>query len=259
VFYCGTCGFSYADWAGIYYPQGLPRKNWLSFYAQEFNALELNSTYYTLPGVSTLESLARKTGQGFLFSVKANQEMTHQREQGADACKAFIRMLQPLIGANKLGCILAQFPYSFGCTPANRQYLDQFQAWMRGLPLVIEYRNAAWLNPETLDWMKRNSIGFCCVDEPPLPGLLPPVAEVTSDIGYVRFHGRNASKWWQHRQAWERYDYTYRQEELEEWIPRIGQVSRTAKNTFIFTNNHWRGQAVDTIRQVRSLLDQLVL
>jgi len=259
VFYCGTSGFSYDDWIGIYYPAGLPRKNWLSYYAQEFNALELNSTYYTLPGVSAMESLARKTGGGFLFSVKANREITHNREHAEDACKSFIRVLQPLIEAEKLGCILAQFPYSFNYIDANRDYLARLRDWMGELPLVIEFRNAAWLNPGTFDWMRQNNVSFCCVDEPQLPGLLPPVVEVTGRNGYIRFHGRNTSKWWKHEHAWERYDYTYRSDELAEWMPGISQIGREAENTFIFANNHWRGQAVDTIRQVRSMLDQLVM
>lgn len=259
MFYCGTCGFSYDDWIGIYYPEGLPRKNWLNYYAQEFNALELNSTYYALPGLSAMESLANKTGEGFLFSVKANQEMTHTRECAEETSTAFLRVLQPLIEAGKLGCILAQFPYSFGCIEANRDYLARLRGWMGGLPLVIEFRNAAWLNPVTLNWMRQNNMGFCCVDEPQLTRLLPPVAEVTGQTGYIRFHGRNAAKWWRHEQAWERYDYTYSRDELAEWLPKISQINMKAENTFIFANNHWRGQAVDTIRQVRSMLDQLVL
>lgn len=259
MFYCGTSGFSYDDWIGIYYPAGLPRKNWLSCYAQEFNALELNSTYYTLPAVSAMESLARKTGGGFLFSVKANREMTHTLERAQDACRSFVRILQPLIDADKLGCVLAQFPYSFNYVAANRVYLERLKGWLAELPLVIEFRNAAWLNPGTLDWMRKNDVGFCCVDEPQIPGLLPPVAEVTGKIGYIRFHGRNASKWWKHEQAWERYDYTYRRDELADWLPGIAKIAREAENTFIFANNHWRGQSVDTIRQVRSMLDQLVL
>ena len=259
MFYCGTSGFSYDDWIGIYYPPGLPRKNWLSYYAQEFNALELNSTYYALPAVSTMESLARKTGGGFLFAVKANREITHTREHAEDACKSFIRILQPLIEAKKLGCILAQFPYSFNYLDTNWGYLERLKDWLAELPLVIEFRNSAWLNPRTLDWMRKNDVGFCCVDEPQLPGLLPPVAEVTGQNGYIRFHGRNAARWWKHEQAWERYDYTYQSDELAEWKPRIAQIAREAENTFIFANNHWRGQSVDTIRQVRSMLDQLVM
>lgn len=259
MFYLGTCGFSYDDWIGVFFTRGLPRKDWLSYYAAEFNALELNSTYYSLPRPSVMESLAKKTGDGFLFAVKANQEITHVRQQGAARCKEFIGILEPLIEAKKLGCILAQFPYSFGFTADNRDYLRQLPAWLEGLPLVIEFRNVAWLNQQTMEWLKNNKIGFCCVDEPNLPKLIPPVAEVTCDIAYLRFHGRNAEKWWRHEEAWQRYDYTYKYEELAEWIPKISKMSRAAKNTFIFANNHWRGQAVDTIRQVRSMLDQLVL
>jgi len=259
VFYCGTCGFSYKDWVGIYYPEGLPSKSWLSYYAREFNSLELNSTYYALPGLATMESLAAKTGEGFLFSVKANQEMTHVRQSGEEASRAFISMLQPLVTAGKLGCVLAQFPNSFGYNSGNRDYLQRLSDWLQGYPLVIEFRNSAWLNNETHSWLKARDIGFCCVDEPELPRLMPPVAEVTGRTGYIRFHGRNAAKWWHHEQAWERYDYTYSPGELEQWLPKIQIISTKAENTFIFANNHWRAQAVDTIRQVRSMLDQLVI
>ncbi|MGA9047459.1 MAG: DUF72 domain-containing protein [Dehalococcoidia bacterium] len=259
MLYCGTSGFSYDDWVGMYYPPGLPRRNWLSYYAQEFNALELNSTYYTLPDISVMQSLVRKTGEGFLFSVKANQDMTHKRQAGRDIYEAFVKILQPLIAANKLGCILAQFPYSFNQNAVNFKYLQCYYDWIGGLPLVVEFRNATWLNEDVLKWMRERNIGFCCVDEPQLPSLLPPVAEVTGDIAYIRFHGRNTAKWWQHDEAWERYDYTYKREELQEWLPKISQMNKLAKNTFIFANNHWRSQAVDTIRQVRSMLDQLVL
>ena len=107
MLYCGTCGFSYDDWAGVYFPAGLPRKDWLSYYAREFNALELNSTYYALPRVSVIESMVKKTGEGFVFAVKANQEMTHVRQQGQELFKAFLNVLVPLTEAGKLGCVLA--------------------------------------------------------------------------------------------------------------------------------------------------------
>lgn len=259
MFYCGTCGFSYKDWVGVYYPEGLTSKSWLGYYAREFNSLELNSTYYALPGLAAMESLAAKTGEGFLFSVKANQEMTHVRQSGEEASRAFVRILQPLVTAGKLGCVLAQFPYSFGYNSANRDYLQRLGDWLQGYPLVIEFRNSAWLNNETRSRLMARDIGFCCVDEPELPGLMPPVAEVTGRTGYIRFHGRNAARWWRHEQAWERYDYTYSPDELEQWLPRIQMIGSKAENTFIFANNHWRAQAVDTIRQVRSMLDRLVI
>lgn len=259
MFYCGTSGFSYDDWAGVYYPERLPRKNWFSYYAQEFNTVELNFTYYALPDYTTMKSLAAKAPQGFLFAVKANQEMTHKRQQDGHVFQQFLKSILPILNEGKLGCVLAQFPYSFNYTTSNFEYLMKFRDWMANISLVVEYRNSGWLNDRVLGWMKESNIGFCCVDEPQLPRLIPPVAEVTSNTGYIRFHGRNKEKWWQHEHAWERYDYTYKRVELEEWIPKIAKISRIAERTFIFANNHWRSQAVDTIRQVRSMLDQLVL
>ena len=84
---------------------------------------------------------------------------------------------------------------------------------------------------------------------------MPPVAEATSTVGYVRFHGRNTAKWWQHEHAYERYDYTYSPEELGEWVPRIKSLDNMTEKTFVFANNHWQGQSVNTIRQLRLMLD----
>ena len=255
MLYFGTCGFSYNDWAGNFYPRGMPRREWLGYYAREFNSLELNSTYYALPKLSVLEAMVNRTGEGFLFSIKANQEMTHQRQHDGKVFAAFVHMLQPFIASGKLGCVLAQFPYSFGYSRHNLDYLARFREWLRDLPLVVEFRNAKWLKPEVFDWLRNRNFGFCCVDEPQLPNLLPPLAEFTSDIGYVRFHGRNAAKWWQHEHAYERYDYTYSAEELKEWLPRISKLNSTTERTFVFANNHWRGQAIGTIRQLRLMVD----
>jgi len=255
MLYLGTSGFSYNDWLGNFYPKGMPRREWLCYYSREFNSLELNSTFYTLPKLSVLEAIIAKTGEGFLFSVKANQELTHKRQTSGDTFVAFRKMLEPFVATEKLGCILAQFPYSFGLNRQNREYLELFRDRLGNLPIVVEFRNIAWLKPEVFVWLRQQDLGFCCVDEPPLPGLLPPVAEVTSDIAYVRFHGRNATKWWQHEHAYERYDYTYSIQELQEWLPKIAKLRSLAQKIFVFANNHWQGQAIGTIRQVRAMLD----
>ena len=255
MLYLGTSGFSYTDWAGNFYPRGISRRDWLSFYAHEFNALELNSTYYAIPKLSVVESMIRKTAEGFLFSIKANQEMTHLRQTDSGVFSAFANMLQPFIDAGRLGCVLAQFPFSFAATRPNINYLKFFRESLKDLPVVVEFRNVQWLKPEMFDWMRKQNLGFCCVDEPQLPNLLPPVAEVTADIAYVRFHGRNAAKWWEHQHAYERYDYTYAAEELKEWLPKIKKLNSLAEKTFIFANNHWRGQSISTIRQLRMMLD----
>ncbi len=255
MIYVGTSGFSYDDWVGNFYPAGMPKREWLIYYAREFNTCEVNSTFYALPKSSTLEAMADKTGEGFLFSIKANQEMTHQREDNVPVFETFCQVLKPIIDAGKLGCILAQFPYSFGFNRRNWEYLGLFKERLDELPVVIEFRNAQWLRSEVFDWLRHQGLGFCCVDEPQLPNLLPPLAEATSQIGYIRFHGRNSAKWWQHEQVYERYDYSYTPQELSEWLPRIRKLDSMTEKTFIFANNHWRGQAIGTIRQLRMMLD----
>jgi uncharacterized protein YecE (DUF72 family) len=254
MIYIGTSGFSYKDWVGEFYPAGLPSREWLSFYSREFNTCEINSTYYALPSAATFRSMAARTGEGFLFAIKANQEMTHQREDSAMICRSFRQALEPVVEAGKLGCILAQFPYSFDFNGTNWEYLAQLQKNLAGLPLVIEFRNARWLKVEVFQWMRQQEMGFCCVDEPQLPNLIPPIAEATSKIGYLRFHGRNKEKWWQHEQPYERYDYTYRPEELQEWLPKIKKLAEITEKTFIFANNHWRGQSIKTVRQLQMML-----
>jgi len=255
MIYLGTSGFSYDDWVGSFYPVGMHKREWLSYYAREFNACEINSTFYAIPRPSSLEAMVEKTGEGFLFAMKANQKMTHQREDNAPIFEAFCQVLEPVISAGKLGCVLAQFPYSFGFNRHNWDYLKSFKQGLGELPVVIEFRNARWLRQEVFDWLRHQDLGFCCVDEPRLPNLLPPLAETTSRISYIRLHGRNSAKWWQHEHAYERYDYSYTSRELSEWLPRIQKLDSMAEKTFIFANNHWHAQAVSTIRQLRVMLD----
>ena len=255
MIYLGTSGFSYKDWVGPFYPQGMPSKDWLLFYSQEFNCCEINSTYYAIPMAKNMEAMAKKTGEGFLFSVKANKEMTHEYKGNVEISKAFRDALQPLIEQKKLGCVLAQFPYSYKYSAKSSSFIELMKEQLAGAPMVAEFRNAGWFKRDVFDWLKHIDVGFCCVDEPRLPNLMPPVAEATSSVAYVRFHGRNKEKWWEHENAYERYDYTYSPEELGEWAPKIKKLNESAERTFLFANNHWRGQAIDTIRQIKMMLE----
>ncbi|MCL4490033.1 MAG: DUF72 domain-containing protein [Chloroflexi bacterium] len=256
MIYLGTSGFSYEDWVGPYYPEGLEKKDWLAFYGKEFNTLEINFSYYRMPAPRTLAQMASKVPANFLFTIKATQEMTHTREADPALFPKFVTAVQPLLQAGKFGAVLAQFPASFHHTPENVDYLKAFRQQLLDLPVVVEFRNAQWLNEQTFQFLQEQQLGFCCVDEPRLKGLLPPVARATSDVAYVRFHGRNAMKWWQHEQAYERYDYTYSQQELQEWTPKIENLNAEADKTFVFANNHYRGQGIDTARQLRSMLQE---
>jgi uncharacterized protein YecE (DUF72 family) len=248
----GTSGFSYDDWVGTVYPPGLRKDQWLPHYATEFSTVELNVTYYRVPGARTVEGWVRRTPPGFVFSVKAHQSLTHDRQEPDFA--EFRRGIAPLIEADRLACVLAQFPYSFHPSNANRDYLLKLREGFSDLPVVIEFRDSGWANEDTFGLLEELRFGYCCVDEPRLKGLMPPVAKATGPVAYVRFHGRNAEQWWQHEQAWQRYDYTYREDELREWVDKIRDLDRQAEVTLVYANNHYRGQSVDTIRTLQQML-----
>jgi uncharacterized protein YecE (DUF72 family) len=252
--YLGTSGYSYQDWKGPFYPGGIADRDMLPFYAREFSAVELNFTYYQIPNPRTMAALAAKTPDGFRFTVKAHRDLTHERTGSPESFRRFREALGPLLRTKKFGCVLAQFPNSYRPSPAARDYLCYLRDQLPGLALVAEFRYAGWVSEATFDLLRELDIGFCCVDEPALKGLMPPVAVSTSSIGYVRFHGRNAAKWYQHEHAWERYDYTYTLEELKEWIPRLMELARATAELYVLANNHWQGQAIDTVRKLRSLL-----
>ena len=154
-FKIGTSGFSFDDWKGRVYPRHLRKEEWLNYYEQElgFNALEVNYTYYTLPSPRTLESMSHKTSAGFEFVIKAFKGMTHEIKhpgtttfiENRDLFRDFVAALKPLIDAHKLGCVLAQFPYSFSPHSRNLDYLKRFKEQMLNIPLIIEFRNRKWL------------------------------------------------------------------------------------------------------------------
>lgn len=250
----GTSGFSYDDWIGPVYPPDLPKSGWLEHYASEFDTVELNVTYYRVPGLKTVQGWVERTPLGFSFSVKAHQSLTHERTE--PDFPGFAAGIRPLVEGGKLACVLAQFPYSFHPTEENRQYLHSLREGLAELPVVIEFRDRAWVTEETFALLERMEFGFCAVDEPRLRGLMPPVARATGPLGYVRLHGRNAEKWWRHEHAWERYDYSYSEQELNEWVPKILELDSEAPAVLVYANNHYRGQSIETIRKLRKLLGE---
>lgn len=252
----GTSGFSYDDWRGHFYPPGIQKREMLPYYAESFQTVEVNSTYYALPHPATFVQMSAKVPPDFQFAVKAHKEMTHSGgELNHEAFVTFRRALEPLIEQGQLGCVLAQFPWSFKPEPENRAYLEAFRSELPDVPVVVEFRNSGWVSDETLALLRELDLGFCCVDEPRLHGLMPRVALATSRIGYVRFHGRNAKKWWKHEQAYERYDYLYAEDELREWISKIEQLAESTDRLFVFFNNHYEGKAGENARMLAGLLN----
>ncbi|MFZ5924533.1 MAG: DUF72 domain-containing protein [Bacillota bacterium] len=257
----GTAGFSYSDWRGVFYPERVKDSDMLAFYAGRFPCVELDFTYYRMPGARAMEGLARKVPEGFEFCVKANKAMTHElgapgeAPENEDAFRAFAEALRPMTSRGSLGCVLAQFPWGFKKTGGSIDYLRRFKALLPEMPIVVEFRNREWIAPETFELLRSEGMGFCCVDEPRLRSLVPPVAEATSDIAYVRFHGRNAEKWWKHEHAWERYNYLYSEAELAEWVPKIRALDARVAKTYVLFNNCHAGQAAENARMLELMLD----
>jgi len=254
MIYVGTSGFKFDDWKGAFYPARLAQKDWLTYYAQKFDCLEVNSTYYRLLPPATFFHMANKVPAGFLFTVKTYRTLTHEiGPQTEDDFRTFLDSLRPLIEAEKFGCVLAQFPTAFHNQPENRDYISEFREKMAGLPLVVEFRHRGWLTEETFDWLKERGIGFCGVDEPQFSSLLPPVVRATSKIGYLRFHGRNYKEWWSGEKE-RRYDYLYTEEELRDWLPKMKSLEGETETTFVFMNNCFQAKAAVNALQLKGLL-----
>ena len=264
----GTSGYSFADWVGPFYPPGMKSGDFLSHYAQHFGCVEVNATYYRIPPPRTLEQMERKTPDGFRFIVKLHQAMTHERSLDESLVRSFEDCIAPLKHAGKYHGLLAQFPWAFRRDEAAKSHLERLRESLPGEPLWVEFRHASWIHPKLPDWLAERGIGYCSVDEPALPGLVPPVTHVTNGTGYVRFHGRNAKHWWdsgsRRAAAGEppparsreqlRYDYDYSENELREWLGRVQELAQKAKQTYLFFNNCHAGQAARNAKLMEELL-----
>jgi uncharacterized protein YecE (DUF72 family) len=198
-----------------------------------------------------------KRAEGRLdFAVKAHQDMTHTRDKYAEALPLFHEALTPLREVGALGCVLAQFPFSFKASPGNVDFLRRIASDLAPDPVAVEFRHQSWIAEQTFDLLRELGLAYCCVDEPRLPNLPAPVVRSTASIAYIRFHGRNRAKWWTHAAAWERYDYLYSQGELLEWLPQIRFLARETEKCYAFFNNHARGQAVSNARMLVQLLSE---
>jgi uncharacterized protein YecE (DUF72 family) len=254
----GTAGWAYDDWNGIVYPEK-PGRGFdpLALMASLFDTNEINSTFYRIPEPRMTSSWPRRVAHNrdFAFTAKLYRGFTHERKAGVAEEKAYARAVEPLASAGRLGCVLAQFPFSFHDSEENREFLDRLLAKFPAFPMAVEFRHASWDRPETLDLLSRRGAAFVNIDQPSLDGNLRATAHITGPVAYFRFHGRNAPKWFgPDTSNEERYNYLYSEQELAPWIDRIGEAREAlaarrdkesaAKSVYAILNNHFRGQAV---------------
>lgn len=255
MIYIGTSGYSYDDWIGPFYREGIEKGQMLEEYSRIFKFTEINSSYYSVPNKFIYFNLAKKTPIDFKFTVKLHGSMTHTRDADESTYVKFNEALAPLIETDKLGCLVAQFPYSFHRNDENMDYIKRVRDNFKDIPICVEFRNDGWMNVDTYKSLSSENIGFICVDEPDIKGLVKQSSVVTSKVGYVRFHGRNSEKWYGHKEAYERYNYLYNEQELKSWVPRIERIEEYADFTFIAFNNHFKAQGAVNASMLQRLLN----
>lgn len=264
----GTSGWHYptgrGTWNGIFYPAASrgggrrARFDDLAFYADHFDTVEVNSTFYGVPQSDVTRRWAERTPQGFEFSLKLYQKFTHPKMYtaatgdehtriGQADIDDFRRGIEPLAAAGKLGALLAQFPPSFKHDAASREYLSRLLEAFRGYPVAVELRHRSWSDnvASLLLLLNEFDAAWVQIDEPKFrvsirQNYLPNV----KGFYYMRLHGRNAAKWWTHEKSEDRYDYLYSTEELKPFAETADAARRLVKKLYLYMNNHFAAKAV---------------
>ncbi len=259
----GTSGYDYPEWKGVFYPQDLKRKDFLSYYASHFNALELNNTFYNMPTADRLLSFYERSGGLLQFSVKANRLLTHEIDRNWQAAAAdFLAAVMPLAEKDSLCAVLFQFPQSFHYTDENRIYLAKLIAAFQGLPIVIEFRHIEWIKESVLQGLEERHSSLCFCDMPQLKALPDGKTIKAPFIGptaYIRLHGRNEAAWYSAAgdsspNGSSRYTYDYSDSELAEFVPVIKAAVLSGKKPVVFFNNHPNGSGACNAKKLKELL-----
>jgi uncharacterized protein YecE (DUF72 family) len=239
--YIGCSGFYYDDWRNKFYPEGIPKRDWLSYYAEEFNAVEINSSFYRIPAQKDLKNWMDKTPHNFRFIFKGYQYITHRKKLNVDqnlirSLHEFYDSLSPI--EPKTAGILWQFPSNF---PHDFNRIEKFASHLKKeIPNFFEFRKPEWFKKEMVDFMNDKGLGFCTVSA---PGLNYEEMYAPNKWVYLRLHGKY--KW---------YDYSYREEELKEFRSDIRKTE--PDQAFVFFNNDIGAQAPRNARQLTELFNQ---
>ncbi|NOT44099.1 MAG: DUF72 domain-containing protein [Acidobacteria bacterium] len=287
----GTSGWNYptgrGTWNGLFYPPTRSKRDGtrgfdeLAYYAQHFDTVEVNATFYGQPQPEVTRSWATRTPPGFEFSVKLYQKFTHpkmfrdaalRRAPGNEGAllellaqvtpsdiDEFRAGIAPLAEAGKLGPVLAQFPPSFHSQQVSRDYLAALLGALHDCPVAVELRHRSWSDdmPGTLALLGSHGAALVQIDEPRFrfsirQNQLP---NVTS-FHYMRLHGRNAAQWWTHDKAEDRYNYLYSADELQEFADVAGAAKALVKKAYLYTNNHFASKSVVNALMLKAQLGE---
>jgi uncharacterized protein YecE (DUF72 family) len=282
----GTSGWNYptgrGTWNGLFYPQRRPRGfDELAWYAEHFETVEVNSTFYRMPEPAMSESWLRRTPRSFQFAVKLFQKFTHPDMYLArngvtdwDLSRADVDLFRlgvdPLANAGRLAAVLLQFPPSFHAEPATHEYLDWLLDVLAGYTLAVELRHRSWSDDAdgTRAVLNAHRAAWTLIDEPkfrdsirqesvvPVVPVVPDVPDVP--VAYIRLHGRNAAAWWDHGESEDRYDYLYSPDELKPFADKARQAAARSKRVLMYLNNHFSAKSVANAAVLKRQLDQPV-
>jgi len=270
----GTSGWNYpltgyGPWTGVFYPlkqgQKIPgskaKFDELAYYAERFNTVEINSTFYRSPAVKTAQSWAARTPKDFEFSLKLYQKFTHEREVTKADVDMFKRGIDPIAEAGKLGALLCQFPASFKRDDASVEYLTWLLGTFVDYRLAVEIRHRSWSDDfgPTLALLKEHDAAFVQIDEPKFKtsirqNQLPNI----TGFYYLRAHGRNWKKWWHHEHKDERYDYLYTAPQIKEFAETLNAVKKIVPKAYAYMNNHADAKSVANALELKELLKERI-
>jgi uncharacterized protein YecE (DUF72 family) len=276
--FVGTCGWSYPGgrgrWNGIFYPARRPRGfDELAYYAERFDTVEINSTFYRQPDPASVRGWIARTPASFLFSAKLFQKFTHPdlflaRHRVADwdvtrgDLDVFRAGLDPLASSGRLAALLLQFPPSFQAGEETHAYLDWLAGALAGYPLAVELRHRSWSDDAgaTIALLSQHRAAWAWIDEPKFDSSIrqPSIADTGAPIAYLRLHGRNAAQWWRHDEAEDRYDYLYSAEELAPIAEAAKGEAVRGKRAFAYLNNHFSAKAPANAAVLRHQLGDLL-
>ncbi|MFL5929180.1 MAG: DUF72 domain-containing protein [Gaiellaceae bacterium] len=290
----GTCSWADDALSKHWYPEGTPPKERLAYYAERFSTVEVDSTYYRVPTEQMVRGWAERTPDDFVMHVKAFGLMTRHpvkleqvppdlrdglpvdargrvdrppRELRAEVFREFLDSLAPLRDAGKLGGILFQMPPYVVWKPSSLDYLEWANEQLGSDMMLFEPRHRSWfaedVRAELMRWLEERGIGWVVVDAPKVDaGNVPAtVVATTTPVAYVRFHGRNAGTWnVRGGSAAQRFDYTYDEDELREWVGPLRELSNESQQAYAFFNNNNQtngiAQAPAGAQLLRKLLEE---
>jgi uncharacterized protein YecE (DUF72 family) len=244
----GTSGFQYREWSTIFYPKTLDRDSWLNYYSRHFGCCELGFTCYRIPEVSVFQEFVEQTGGTTQLVFRVPWRLTGSHPDNTDLARRFSAALWPLRESGQLAGTVAQFPLDFGFFRENFERLCALRDSLDGIQLIAEFDCSDWLSATAAKHLASARIALACVDGG--AGLKEKTFFcATADTSYVRFQGRNNSRWTKDDGS-AQHDYLYSRAELSAVIPEIRRLEQESERVLVFMNNPWRGQAIINARML---------